>query len=57
MTGLGIADFEKGPLNPLAPRKGDPGKPAAIDDRNLGIMRCLEFYESSRLKTLVAKSR
>jgi hypothetical protein len=38
-------------------RQGNPGQPAAVDGRNLGIMRCLELYESKALKDLVKTSR
>ena len=38
-------------------RKGDPSKPAPVDGRNLGIMRCLELYEGKPLRDLVKKFR
>lgn len=36
---------------------GDPGKPAAIDGRNLGIVSCLEVYEGKAVRTVVAKAK
>lgn len=37
-------------------RKTDPGKPAQIDGANLGIMTCLEFYESADLRRTVRRA-
>jgi hypothetical protein len=34
-----------------------PGTPAAIDQSNLAIMRCLELYESADLKKMVKVAR
>lgn len=36
-------------------QKGDPGKPAAVDGRNLGIVSCLELYESKPVREGVTK--
>ncbi len=38
-------------------KAGDPGKPAAVDGRNLGIVSCLEVYEGKAVRELVGRSR
>lgn len=34
----------------------DPGKPAVVDQRNLAIFACLDFYESAQLKMLIGRA-
>jgi hypothetical protein len=36
---------------------GDPGKPAAVDGRNLGIVSCLEVYEGRAVRAAVTRAK
>jgi len=38
-------------------QSANPSQPAAIDQSNLTIMKCLELYESAALKKLVKAAR
>lgn len=38
-------------------QSANPSQPAAIDQSNLTIMKCLELYEGAALKKLVKAAR